>query len=345
MAIAAAAFAAGSVAAGAVLWLFATAVPGPDTATRDDGTAAAGVPAPQRRPAQLAQIAPAAGAESGTAVPYVEGVPLPELRRLDAQRQRQAAPSLAVTPPPPKGGQVPPWRRYAAVAPAADGKPMIAIVLDDVGLSQFRSDRVIALPRPVTLAVLPYGVNLQGLVARARAAGHEILVHMPMEPTDASVDPGPSALLTGLDAAELERRLRHNLDGLSGYVGTNNHMGSRLTASVPAMEVVMRVLHERGLLFLDSLTTGRSVAGRTAARHGVPALSRDIFIDAERDPAFILEQLDRAARLARQNGYAIAIGHPYPETLRALEAWLPLLADQGLRQVSISAIVAARVAG
>jgi len=357
VAVAVTGFALGSAAAGGVLWLF-TVSQGPTPAARSQVVAIApaapdpSVATPSRRDEdrakQLARIAPAAG--TGQPMPYVEGVPLPELRRLEERRRQQPA-----TPPVerrarnagarPVPAMLPPWRRYAAAAPPADGRPMVAVVLDDVGLSQYRSDRIVALPRPVTLAVLPYGNNLQGLVARARAAGHEILVHMPMEPTDAAADPGPLALRSGQDAAELERRLRRNLDGFGGYVGINNHMGSLLTASPAAMDVVMRELDVRGLLFLDSLTTDRSVTRSAAAKYGVPSLTRDIFIDAVRDAEFIRRQLSRLEQLARHNGHVIAIGHPYPETLRALEIWLPLLAEKGLAQVPVSAIAAARVAG
>jgi uncharacterized protein len=234
------------------------------------------------------------------------------------------------------------WRRFAALAPPIEGRAQVAIVLDDMGLSQFRSDRAISLPRPITLAILPYGNHLDGLVARARTAGHEILLHLPMEPNSEDADPGPNALLTGLPLAELDRRIATNLLRLDGYVGVNNHMGSRFTASEREMRRVMRALRARGLLFLDSLTTGKSTGFRLAREYGIPTMVRDIFLDNDRDPAKIRQQLALTAATAREHGHAIAIGHPYPETLDALEGWLPGLRARGLILVPISALLKQR---
>lgn len=239
----------------------------------------------------------------------------------------------------------PPWRRYAVASPANSRLPMIALVLDDVGLSQYRADKVVALQRPITVAILPYGHQLRGLSARVRAAGHEVIVHLPMEPHDPEADPGPKALLTNLDKAELHKRLNWNLEQFGSYVGVSNHMGSRLTSSKTAMELVMREVKDRGLLFLDSVTSERSVGLRTALRMGVPAASRDIFIDAKQDRAFIRRQLAAAEKIARKTGFVVAIGHPYPETLSELEKWLPGLRNKGFLQVPISAIVQHRRAG
>jgi len=260
-------------------------------------------------------------------------------------------PAMATVPETPAGDAAtkngaasrPTWQRFAALTPAMDDQnpPLarIAIVLDDMGLSQFRSDRAIALPRPITLAVLPYGNHLAGLVARARTAGHEILVHLPMEPKAQDADPGPNALLTGLPVAELDRRINSNLARLDGYVGINNHMGSLFTGRAREMRRVMRALQERQLLFLDSLTTGNSKGYRLAREYGIPTVMRDVFLDNDRDPFKIRRQLELTVETALQRGQAIAIGHPYPETLSALESWLPSLRARGLMLVPISALV------
>jgi hypothetical protein len=254
-----------------------------------------------------------------------------------------AGAAAALTGADPAAAPRPTWQRFAALTPAFDKQnpalARIAIVLDDMGLSQFRSDRAIALPRPITLAVLPYGNNLAGLVARARTAGHEILVHLPMEPEDADADPGPNALLTGLPVAELDRRIASNLARLDGYVGINNHMGSLFTGRAREMRRVMRALQDRQLLFLDSLTTGNSTGYRLAREYGIPTVMRDVFLDNNRDPEKIRQQLELTVDTALQRGQAIAIGHPYPETLSALESWLPSLRARGLMLVPISALV------
>jgi polysaccharide deacetylase 2 family uncharacterized protein YibQ len=287
---------------------------------------------------QLASLTPPAPLP---AAPQAQTPPQPppnsaSTAAMGAVAARGAPPSPAAV------SRAPAWQRYAAPAPAIEGRDRVAIVLDDMGLSQSRSDRAIALPRPVTLAILPYGNHLHGLVARARTAGHEVMLHLPMEPNSAAADPGPDALLTGLPVAELDRRIAANLARMEGYVGVNNHMGSRFTASGRAMRRVMRALRGRQLLFLDSLTTARSTGYRLARKFGIPVVVRDIFLDNDRDPEQIRRQLALTAARARAFGQAVAIGHPYPETLDALESWLPGLADQGLVLVPISTLVTLR---
>ncbi len=235
---------------------------------------------------------------------------------------------------------MPAWRRYAAVATISGDRPLIAIVIDDLGANSDRSRRVVNLPGPLTLAFLPYADNLPAQAALARAAGHELLVHLPMEPVGEREDPGPNALLTGLDQAELLRRLRWGLGRFEGYVGINNHMGSRFTAWEPGMRLVMNELSARGLLFLDSRTSRDSVGEALAAEVGVPHLRRHVFLDNERTSEAITAQLAATEELARSRGYAVAIGHPSNATLTALEHWLPDMLARGFELVPIAALVA-----
>ncbi len=250
-----------------------------------------------------------------------------------------------LTPPP--GGPAlgdepapPAWRRFAVAAPdARDGAPMIAVVVDDMGVALARSWRTIELRGPLTLAYLPYAQDLAKQTEAARRAGHELVVHLPMEPDDADEDPGPNALLIGLDDDEIHRRLEWNLGRFGAYVGVSNHMGSRFTRDAEAMEVVLAEIKARGLLFLDSRTTPDTVALRVARRAGVPATRRDVFIDNAADGEAIAAQLSALEALARERGYAVGIAHPRPETLKALATWLPGLEDRGFALVPISAIV------
>ena len=248
-------------------------------------------------------------------------------------------------PPPVRDGGLPAWRRYAALAPADTGAPMVAIIIDDLGLNKHRLARTIALPRPLTLAILPYSENIEPWVQKARAAGHELMLHLPMEPGDPAEDPGPNALLADLDATELARRIEWNLGRFEGYVGVNNHMGSRFTASSEMMRPLIHRLSEGGLLFVDSLTTNLSVGRELAQAAGVPSAARDIFLDNDIDVVRIRAQLEKVERCAIRKGYCIAIGHPHPETLSVLEAWLPGLAARGFVLVPVSAIVARRMTG
>lgn len=258
--------------------------------------------------------------------------PPPDRQPLTAASQGRAKSSVAL----------PAWRRYAARAPAgADGHPRIVLVIDDLGLDPGDTQRLSVMPGPLTLAYLPYAEALQAQADVARAAGHELLLHLPMAADNGASDPGPMALLDSLDKATLDRRIAWNLDRFTGFVGVNNHMGSRLTRQTRPMRRLMAALAQRGLLFLDSRTTTETVAARIAAESGVPVASRDVFIDNDPDMASVRSQLAVLEGIARREGLAIGIGHPHDGTLKALEGWLPGLARRGFALVPVSAAVSA----
>ena len=240
---------------------------------------------------------------------------------------------------------VPTWRQNASLATRGNGGPMAAIVIDDLGPSRASARHAIALPAPLTLAFMPYTEGLAPLLGDARGKGHELLLHIPMEPLSAAIDPGPKALTTDQEPWEIRLRLEWGLDRAPGVVGVNNHMGSRFTADPGAMAKVMQVLGEKGLLYLDSRTTSSSVSERIAAAFDVPFLGRDIFLDHEKPGrTSVLDQLQKVADIARKRGYAIGIGHPHAETLAALEIWLDRLDEENLTLVPLSAIMRHRLA-
>ncbi len=252
----------------------------------------------------------------------------------------------AVPSPPPAARVAPgepaalrPWRRFAAVAPETGGRPMIAVVIDDMGIDRKRSARVIGFRGPLTLSFLAYADDLGTQTAAAAAAGHELLVHLSMEPDSATVDPGPNVLMSGLEPGELRRRLRWGLSRFEAYVGINNHMGSRFTADAAGMTVVMEEIKSRGLLFLDSRTTDKTVAAALARRAGVPFAERNIFLDHVDDVATVQGRLAELERLARRTGFAVAIGHPRDATLTALAAWLEEVEGRGFVLVPLTAVV------
>ncbi|WP_150002406.1 divergent polysaccharide deacetylase family protein [Iodidimonas gelatinilytica] len=234
----------------------------------------------------------------------------------------------------------PAWMRFAAAPPKdADSKPAIVLVIDDVGLNRSATKKLIKLDGALTLSFLPYADHLPEQTAAARKAGHELMVHLPMEPQGNSADPGPMALLGTLNEQEFQSRLQWNLERFTGFVGVNNHMGSRLTENPKAMEMVMQSLQGRGLLFLDSRTTAHTVAQRKAAEMGVPNIARDVFLDNEQTAESVIQNLDDMERLARRTGLAIGIGHPHPQTIKAIAHWLPDAKKRGLVLLPLSAAV------
>ena len=231
------------------------------------------------------------------------------------------------------------WLKNAVASAVPDGRPMIAVVIDDVGLDRRRSLRAMALPAPVTIALMAYADDARDQAAAARRGGHELIVHLPMEPENGTDYPGPNALLSGLPTAEFARRIEWNLSQFAGYVGVNNHMGSKLTSDPVAMAPVMAALKQRGLMFLDSRTSGTTKGVVVARRFGVPAVERNVFIDHDVSPIAVRTALIHVEDLAQANGFAIAIGHPKDVTLDALEEWLPEVKKRGFAVVPLTAIV------
>lgn len=231
------------------------------------------------------------------------------------------------------------WQQFALAVPSTGGRPVIAIVIDDMGLDRPDAARVLLLPGPLTIAFMSYAEDLDIQSRAARAAGDEIWLHVPMEPMDGELDAGPNVLKTELTPEENRRRLDWAIERLPGIVGINNHMGSKFTQSRPGMELVMQDLKARGLAFLDSRTIASTIASEVAGEVGVPHIDRDVFIDNDESVEAVLRQLQEVERLATKRGFALAIGHPHPTTIAALIQWLPTLKAKGFALVPASALL------
>lgn len=233
---------------------------------------------------------------------------------------------------------LPAWQRYALPVTLSD-KPLIVVVIDDVGLDRRRARQTVDLPGPLTLSYMAYAGDLTQQTQKARAKGHELMLHVPMEPSSSAINPGPNVLLSGMPEDELLKNIAWSLDQVSGYVGINNHMGSRFTSDRASMETVVGALKARGYLFLDSVTSGKTVAHDVAREGGIPYAVRNVFLDHKDDLAAIKTQLRRTEQIAKRTGVAIAIGHPRDNTIEALQEWLPNLEERGFQLVPISAVV------
>lgn len=214
----------------------------------------------------------------------------------------------------------------------------IAIIIDDMGYNLNLGLRAVALPGPVTYAVLPYSPYSERLASVAHQQGKEVMLHMPMGNHDGR-PLGPGGLTAELDRVQFQRQLFSALESVPYLQGINNHMGSSLTQNSKHMNWLMDSLKERTLYFVDSRTSADSVAGITARRKQIPSLDRDVFLDHDPAPESIDEQFKRLIDLARKRGSAVAIGHPYPSTLGYLENVIPKLGAMGIRLVSPSGLL------
>jgi polysaccharide deacetylase 2 family uncharacterized protein YibQ len=216
--------------------------------------------------------------------------------------------------------------------------PEIAIVIDDLGADAAETRRAIALPAAVNLSFLPYPDTTPEFAREAVHAGHQILVHVPMEP-DGADNPGPNALTTGLDATEIVRRLDWALSRVPGYAGINNHMGSRFTADRAALVPVVEALADRHVFFLDSRTTTGTIVVPVARAFGVPSAGRDVFLDDEQVVGAVDQQIAALEARAKEQGVAIGIGHPHAVTMSALEVWTKQAATRGFVLIPVSTAI------
>lgn len=234
------------------------------------------------------------------------------------------------------------WQVYARPFQAPDPKtPKIAIVIAGLGLSQAATEAAIQqLPGAVTLAFVPYARGLGEWIAQARAAGHEVLLELPMEPFDyPKNDPGPHTLLTTLDADENIARLDWLLSRFTGYVGVTNFMGEKFTASEDAMEPVLTELGDRGLLYLDSKASRNSVASDLAAELELPNVASNRFIDRVASRVAIDARLFELERIAKSAGSAVGVGFPYPVTIERVSQWARALRQKRYLLAPLSAVV------
>ncbi len=254
-------------------------------------------------------------------------------------------PEPATPAAPPKEKMGPPEVHTVTRPPPApivprEGEPAkIVIIIDDMGMDRKRTRQVMELPGPLTLAFLPYAPQLSTTTGAAQEHGHQLMIHVPMQPVDSRLDMGPLALRESMGREDFDLALEHIFNSFSGYVGINNHMGSKLTQNRQAMDWVMEALKKRGLFFVDSKTIASSVAADEAAAYGLPHGARDVFLDNQDTPEFVMKALHDLERVAQKKGYAVAIGHPKTATINALREWLPTLEKKGFVLVPAGDVV------
>jgi polysaccharide deacetylase 2 family uncharacterized protein YibQ len=224
--------------------------------------------------------------------------------------------------------------------PDRKNDPRIAIVIGGLGISASgTADALDKLPAPVTLALAPYGSDLEKLAERARTENHEVLLQVPMEPFDyPDNDPGPQTLLTSLSGEENIDRLHWLMSRFRGYVGLVSTMGSRFTASEQAMTPVIGETAKRGLIYMDDGASSRSVAGQVAGGRGLPFVKTDVVLDAVPTPTEIDHALARLEAIARNNGSAVGLAGDQPATIARIAAWAKAVESRGFMLVPITMI-------
>ena len=215
------------------------------------------------------------------------------------------------------------------------GRPRLAIVIDDLGNDRAQAEALFRLSYPLTLSVLPHLSSSGEIAEEAHRRGYQVLLHLPMASAGGEKDE-PIELHPGMDSSAVGETFAAMLETVPYAAGVNNHEGSRSTSDTKLMSELMPLLRDRKLFFVDSRTTAATVAESAAHSAGVPATSRNVFLDDEQSAAAIRKQFELAVRDARERGSALAIGHPHPETLQVLSEMLPKTELQGVNLVFAS---------
>lgn len=213
----------------------------------------------------------------------------------------------------------------------------IVLIIDDLGFEGQPLERLMDLDPNVNYAILPNGTRATEFAHRLNKRGFEILCHLPMEPKGRET-PGRNAILTSMSDAEISQATRENIEAVPHARGVNNHMGSLATSDRRVMESVLRAIPD-GMYFIDSRTSGGSVAGAMARELNVRTATRNVFLDDVPTIAGVRRQLEALAEAAERRGVAIGIGHPYPVTLRVLAEAVPELRARGFRFIRASDVV------
>ncbi|HEV2283370.1 MAG TPA: divergent polysaccharide deacetylase family protein [bacterium] len=239
----------------------------------------------------------------------------------------------------PEGSQSPVVAPGPAASPETSAHPRVAVIFDDAGYSLRAAREVMALPRPVTISVLPGLPYSTPIAEEAAGRGVQVILHLPVQPDNAALDLGPGGITVDMTADAIARTVASDFASVPGAVGTNNHMGSRGTADPRVMRAILGVVKTRRLFFVDSLTSPRSVAVDTARAMGVPTAVRAVFLDNQDDNTYVRAQFHALIRVAQTRGQAIAIGHVGKVTARVLREMLPEFDEAGIRFVPVSALV------
>lgn len=271
--------------------------------------------------------------------------PAPEKPSVKAVKKSSAGKKLASATPAKTVSSVTPAKKAVAslpvpaapVRPGAAG-PILVFVIDDVGNTLTDRSLLAELGRNVTYAILPELPHSRDFAEMSRKTGAEVILHLPMEAINGPID-DPGKISPSMSKDDIMRTLKADIACVPYIAGVNNHKGSLATADSEIMTMVLSCLKERGLFFLDSFTSPGSVACDICRKTGMPVLRRDIFLDNSSDPVEIKAQIDRLLRVAQKKGYAIAIGHYRPNTLRVLVETLPKLISDGYQIRSLSQLI------
>ena len=259
--------------------------------------------------------------------------PVQETARIQVRTAAQKVPPSRTLPAPANEAALPPPAKEVRAS-------LAAIIIDDLGYNLEPVQIICAFKRPVTVSILPFAPATLETARLAGEGGLEIMLHLPLEALHQKMEKASQGTIyTSMTAEEIRKNVLASLAEVPGCRGVNNHTGSMVTEDDRMMPVILGVLKEKNLFFIDSRTSPNSIAFETARSMGVPSAARRTFLDDSLEEASIKRQLEELFRVARANGRAVGIGHARKETLQALGKYLSLADAYGVKLVFASAVV------
>ncbi len=217
--------------------------------------------------------------------------------------------------------------------------PKVAFIIDDLGYETEVAKKMIELEFPITLAILPFVRYSEFIAEEGRKNNQEIILHLPMESSNSSANPGPGAIQSYMSEEEIRQSVRDSILNFPYIIGVNNHMGSKITENREIMEIVLDEIKGYNLFFIDSMTTKDSIAYEVAQEMSIKSAVRSVFLDNENDMEYIKGQMLVVQETALREGEAIAIGHSRINTFYVLKRMIPELIKAGIEIVPVSELV------
>lgn len=209
----------------------------------------------------------------------------------------------------------------------------MAIIIDDFGYTREPIAGFANMGRPITFAVLPYRQYSNEAASQALSAGQLVMLHLPLEPLSSAAETEPTVITVGMSDEEIKDKVAKAIAATPGVQGVNNHQGSKVTANRQMMKTVLGVIKANNLFFIDSRTSGKTVAAEVSRQMGLRTGENELFLDNSSDVDLIKKQLRKAVAMAQKNGSVTVIGHARPNTVIAVREMIPEIEAAGIRLV------------
>lgn len=236
-----------------------------------------------------------------------------------------------------------PWRYYAKPFERHGSLPMIAVIVVGVGQGKMVTEGAIRLPENVTLSFSPYAKDIGSWVGAARVAGHEVLLDLPLEPSNyPASDPGPHGLLAGKGIQENASRLQWLMSRVQGFVGFMTPQSEEFSADNDAIKGLLQPLVNRGLMLVLNHEPAKGETRQLIDASLIPNVVGDVLLDEELSATAIQARMISLEKVANKNGFAIGIAQAYPLSVQQIGLWAAKLQERGFLLVPVTSIAKMR---